>query len=70
MREVEFWNWWLPSDRGGKPAKSRWKMSAETAAGYPGAVRVEGTREPRMLPESADEFQYTGHAQDGPPRSG
>jgi hypothetical protein len=54
---VEFWAWWITSETSGKRMRSRWKMSAETAAAYPGAERVEGTMELRPATPSSDASQ-------------
>ena len=46
MDTIERWQWQY-TDEFGKRRVSRWKMSAEQAAQYKNAVRVEGTREVR-----------------------
>jgi hypothetical protein len=48
MRPVEFWRWWL-TNGDGRRYKSSWRMTAEDAAAYPGAERVEGSCEVRMI---------------------
>lgn len=47
METIEYWRWWIVSETTGKRTRSRWHMTAETAAGYPGAERVPGTLELR-----------------------
>lgn len=70
MRPVEFWQWWITDEVTGKRRKSKWKMSAETAAGYPGAERVPGSMEIRQLPESPDEHHMTSSPGKHGPRYG
>jgi len=58
MKQLEYWQWWLVDDVDGAAGtrhKSHWKMTAEEAADYPGAMRVEGTLEIRSLPETKGE---------------
>lgn len=56
MRPVEFFTWLLRSDEAGaKPRESRYKMTREQAAAYPGALCIESSREVRMLPDSEAE---------------
>jgi hypothetical protein len=49
LRPVEYFAWLLPSDRGGKPHKSHWKMTREQALAHPGAQCIESSREVRMI---------------------
>lgn len=63
MRSVEFFTYLLPSDRAdGKPQPSRAKLTAWQAIAYPGATRIEGSREVRMCPESPAEQALLGVA--------
>jgi hypothetical protein len=56
MRSVEFFTYLLPSTRGdGLVLPSRRKLTRWQAIAYPGATCVEGSREVRLCPESADE---------------
>jgi len=50
MRPVEFFSWMLPGESAGaRPLESRYKMTREQAAAYPGARCIESSREVRML---------------------
>jgi len=61
MRSVEFFTYLLPSDRaGGRPQPSRFKMTSWQAIAFPGATRVESSREVRMCPESPAERELLG----------
>jgi hypothetical protein len=61
MRSVEFHTYLLPSTRGdGTVLPSRRKLTRWQAIAYPGAVAVEGSREVRQCPESADERKELG----------
>lgn len=44
---LHLWSWWLTDEVTGKRYRSRWLMTEATAAGYPGAVKIEGTLEVR-----------------------
>ena len=54
MKEVEYFNWWLPATTPrGKPYVSRWKMTRKDAAQrYSGAEPYLPSREVRMEPET------------------
>jgi len=61
MRPVEFFTWLLPNALvGGQPTESRYKLTRQQAAAYPGAVCIESTREVRMLPDSEADRNVTG----------
>ena len=61
MRPVEFFTWLLPNELvGGRPTESRYKLTRQQAAAYPGAVCVESTREVRMLSDSEADRNATG----------
>ncbi|WP_164964329.1 hypothetical protein [Rubrivivax sp. JA1026] len=46
--EKHLYNWMLPDPRRpGRMYRSRWKMTEETAQGYPGAVRIDDSLEIR-----------------------
>jgi hypothetical protein len=61
MRSVEFFTYLLPSDNaGGKPQPSRIKMTPWQAKAFPGATRLEDSREVRMCPESPAERALLG----------
>lgn len=61
MRSVEFFTYLLPSARGdGTYAPSRCKLTAWQAIAYPGATRVDSSREVRHCPESAQECRELG----------
>lgn len=60
MESVEFWAWWITSETTGKRVRARWKMTAETAAGYPVAERVEGTMELRSAAPAGDAHHLCG----------
>jgi hypothetical protein len=60
MKQVEFFNWILPPDRlNKKPRKTRWKMTVEDAARYPGAVPDLSSVEVRECPETPEEALRT-----------
>jgi len=61
MRSVEFFTYLLPSDHvGGEPHPSRSKLTPWQAIAYPGATRVDASREVRMVPESPAERALLG----------
>ena len=61
MRSIEFFTYLLPSEHaGGKPRPSRFKLTRWQAVAWPGATRVEASRELRMCPESPAERQLLG----------
>jgi len=61
MRPIEFFTWLLPAkDAGARPTESRYKMTREQAAAYPGAVCIETSREVRMLADSEAERYALG----------
>jgi hypothetical protein len=61
MRSVEFFTYLLPSDRdGGEPQPSRFKLTSWQAVAFPGATRVQDSREVRMCPESPAERALLG----------
>lgn len=56
MKEVEYFNWWLPPDEWSKkPRKSTWKMTVEDAAARGLDRPVDGTREVRLAGETPEE---------------
>lgn len=57
MKTTEFWLWTITDEVTGRRRRTRWRMTAEQAAGYPGAERVPGTCEVRDLPETPAEIQ-------------
>ncbi len=58
MKTVEYFYWMLPSEIvGKKPHKSRWMMDEATAAGYPGAVKIESTRVLREQLDTEEDFK-------------
>ena len=61
MRSVEFFTYLLPTAAGNGSAQplSR-KLTRWQAIAWPGATRVEGSREVRVCPESAEERQALG----------
>jgi hypothetical protein len=61
MRSVEFHTYLLPSAQGdGTYRPSRQKLTCWQAIAYPGATPIEGSREVRQCPESADERKELG----------
>jgi hypothetical protein len=61
MRSIEFFTYLLPSAKGdGTYLPSRCKLTSWQAIAYPGAMPVEGSREVRRCPESADERKELG----------
>ncbi|HEX6019274.1 MAG TPA: hypothetical protein VFZ28_14360 [Burkholderiaceae bacterium] len=61
MRSVEFFTYLLPSDHvGGEPQPSRSKLTLWQAVAYPGATRIDASREVRMIPESPAERALLG----------
>jgi len=63
MRSVEFFTYLLPNDRDdGKRLPARAKLTSWQAIAYPGATRIEGSREVRMCPESPAEQALLGVA--------
>jgi hypothetical protein len=66
MRSIEFHTYLLPSASGdGTFQPSSRKLTHWQAIAWPGATRVEGSREVRQCPESAEERQALGF--DAPP---
>ena len=64
MRPIEFFTWLLPpKEVGAKPIESRYKMTREQAAAYPGAVCMESSREVRMVPDSEADRHALGPSQ-------
>jgi hypothetical protein len=63
MRPIEFFTWLLPSREIGTPAASRYMMTREQAAAYPGAVCIESSREVRMVPDSEADRHALGPGQ-------
>ena len=58
MRSVEFFTYLLPNTRSdGVALLSPRKLTRWQAIAFPGATCVEGSREVRLCPESADERQ-------------
>lgn len=56
MKRVEYWRWRIVSDTSGKLYNSKHRMDEETALRrHPEAVRVPGSMEVRMLPETDEE---------------
>lgn len=75
MRSIEFFTYLLPSAAGdGDYQPSTRKLTHWQAIAWPGAMRVEGTREVRECPESAEERAALGFntppAQEPPKRRG
>ena len=63
MRSIEFFTYMYPSAQGdGTYLLSRRKLTCWQAIAYPGATPVEGSREVRQCPESADERRELGFA--------
>jgi hypothetical protein len=61
MRSIEFFTYLLPSAAGdGSYHTSSCKLTHWQAIAWPGAARVEGSREVRQCPESADERKALG----------
>ncbi|HTP73963.1 MAG TPA: hypothetical protein VML58_17260 [Burkholderiaceae bacterium] len=61
MRSVEFFTYLLPSDHtGGEPQPSRSKLTPWQAVAFPGATRLDDSREVRMCPESPAERALLG----------
>ena len=61
MRTVEFFTYLLPSERAdGAPQPSRFKLTHWQALAFPGATRIEDSREVRMCPESPSERALLG----------
>jgi hypothetical protein len=53
MRPIEFYTWLLPAkEAGAMPTESRYKLTREQAAAYPGATCIESSREVRMVADS------------------
>lgn len=50
----EYWRWWITDEVTGRRRKTSWHMTAETAAGYPDAERVEGSLELRPVAPAGD----------------
>jgi len=66
MRSIEFHTYLLPSSAGdGTYLPSGRKLTHWQAIAWPGAARVEGSREVRQCPESAEERLELGF--DAPP---
>jgi len=57
MRSIEFFTYLLPSAAGTPSCR---KLTQWQAVAWPGAVLVEGTREVRECPESAEEREALG----------
>ena len=53
MLPVEYFTWMLPIDGGTESQPSRFKLTREQAAAYPGAVCVDSSREMRMQPAAS-----------------
>ena len=61
MRSIEFHTYLLPSTAGdGTYQPSSRKLTSWQAIAWPGATRVESSREVRQCPESAEEQQELG----------
>ena len=61
MRSVEFFTYLLPNDRaGGNAQPSRLKLTPWQAVAYPGAKRLDDSREVRLCPESPAERALLG----------
>jgi hypothetical protein len=72
MRSVEFFTYMFPSAKGdGTYLLSRRKLTSWQAIAYPGATPVEGSREVRQCPETADERRALGFdtAEESPARA-
>ncbi|NJN35842.1 MAG: hypothetical protein HC794_00825 [Nitrospiraceae bacterium] len=57
MKSTEFWLWTVIDECTGKRVRSSWRMTEEQAKDYPGAERVPGSSEVRLLPETVAETQ-------------
>jgi hypothetical protein len=57
MRSIEFFTYLLPSAAGTPSSR---KLTQWQAIAWPGAMRVEGSREVRVCPESAEEREALG----------
>lgn len=56
MKDVDFYQWWLPANEMWKRRKSSWKMSEEDAHRmYPGAEKIESTKEVRFIATTDEE---------------
>jgi hypothetical protein len=61
MRSIEFFTYLLPTAAGdGEVRPSSRKLTAWQALAWPGAIRVESSREVRECPESAEEREALG----------
>ena len=61
MRSIEFFTYLLPSVAGdGDYQPSSRKLTPWQAIAWPGAARVEGSREVRQCPESSEEREALG----------
>jgi hypothetical protein len=74
MRSIEFHTYLLPSAAGdGTFQPSSRKLTHWQAIAWPGATRVEGSREVRQCPESAEEREALGFnappAKEPPPKA-
>ncbi|MFI4931785.1 MAG: hypothetical protein ACHP83_16200 [Burkholderiales bacterium] len=71
MRSIEFFTYLLPSGAGSGAPTSR-RLTRWQAIAWPDATPVEGTREVRECPESAEEREALGFtappAQELPPK--
>jgi hypothetical protein len=69
MKRTEYHLWQYPDPRTGRPIVTRHLMTEERARiTMPEAVKVPGSLEVRMLPETPEEMRRnsTGHVQRGP----
>jgi hypothetical protein len=56
VKKVTVARYWLMQPHKGKRTKSRWSMTeAEALERDPGAIKVQGTEEVRLLPETQEE---------------
>lgn len=53
MKQVDYWLWWITSERTGKRVRTSFRMTEAVARErYPDAERIEGTCETRTVPEN------------------
>lgn len=61
--ELHLWYWLIPDERRpGRMRRTTWRMTEETARGYPGAVKIEETLEIR---QGSSRAHSTGDFDDG-----
>ncbi|VTU22922.1 hypothetical protein H6CHR_01884 [Variovorax sp. PBL-H6] len=74
MKDVEFFQWYIPDRLTGKPYFSRWKMSEDHAQKmYPGCKKEPATREVRFIATTEEEridFATSAHSKIKPGNAG